>query len=263
MAIEIKVAKVNDIEMRYFSFGSGPKNMVIIPGLDVTSVTNVAGLVSNQYSDFHEDYTVYVIDRRTNLPDPYSIEQMADDTAEVMKSIGLKDVYLYGVSQGGMISQMLAIKYPELVKKMVLSATTSRLTDETVQVIKRWVETAVTRDMYALSDVLAEDLFSEAFAKRYGRLLFRETLRATDEDIDRYLILAKTIGVFDIFEQLSNIKCDTLVIGAKADKVFEYHQFLDIAEKIGCESQIYDGYSHCVFDENPEVLVKIKEFFDK
>ena len=263
MPIEIKTAKTNDIEMRYFSFGKGPKNMVIIPGLDVTSVTNVAGLVSNQYKDFHEDYTVYVIDRRTNLPDPYSIEQMADDTAEVLKYIGLKDIHLYGVSQGGMISQVLAIKYPELVKKMVLSATTSRLTDETVKVIKRWVETAETRDMYSLSDVLAEDLFSEAFAKRYGRLLFRETLRATDEDIDRYLILAKTIGVFDIYDELDKIKCDTLVIGAKADKVFEYHQFLDIAEKIGCEKQIYDGYSHCVFDENPEVLVKIKEFFDR
>ena len=79
MPIEIKTANTNGIEMRYFSFGSGPKNMVIIPGLDVTSVTNVAGLVSNQYSDFHEDYTVYVIDRRTNLPNPYSIEQMAEE----------------------------------------------------------------------------------------------------------------------------------------------------------------------------------------
>ena len=263
MPIEIKNAKVNDIEMRYFSFGTGPKNMVIIPGLDVTSVTNVAGLVSNQYSDFHEDYTVYVIDRRTNLPDPYSIEQMADDTVEVLNSIGVKDIYLYGVSQGGMISQVIAIKHPELVKKMVLSATTSRLTDETVEVIRRWVETAETRDMNALSEVLGEDLFSEAFYGRYGRLLFRETLRATDEDIDRYLILAKTIGIFDVYDDLDKIQCDTLVIGAKADKVFSYHEFEDIAEKLGCESQIYDGYSHCVFDENPEVLVKIKEFFDK
>ena len=263
MPIEIKTANTNGIEMRYFSFGSGPKNMVIIPGLDVTSVTNVAGLVSNQYSDFHEDYTVYVIDRRTNLPNPYSIEQMAEDTVEVIKSIGIKDIYLYGVSQGGMISQVIAIKYPELVKKMVLSATTSRLTDETVEVITRWVETAETRDMYALSDVLAEDLFSKAFAERYGRLLFRETIRATDEDIDRYLILAKSIGVFDVYEELPNIKCDTLVIGAKDDKVFSYHEFEDIAEKIGCESLIYDGYSHCVFDENADVLVKIKEFFDK
>ena len=141
MPIEIKTANTNGIEMRYFSFGSGPKNMVIIPGLDVTSVTNVAGLVSNQYSDFHEDYTVYVIDRRTNLPNPYSIEQMAEDTVEVIKNIGIKDIYLYGVSQGGMISQVIAIKYPELVKKMVLSATTSRLTEETVEVITRWVET--------------------------------------------------------------------------------------------------------------------------
>lgn len=263
MAIEIKTEKVNDIEMRYFNFGTGPKNMVIIPGLDVTSVTNVAGLVSNQYSAFHEDYTVYVIDRRTNMPNPYSIEQMADDTAEVMKSIGIEDAYLYGVSQGGMISQVIAIKYPELVKKLVLSATTSRLTEQNKNTVKAWIEVAETRDMYALSDLLAVDLFSKEFAERYGRLLFRETLRATEEDIDRYLILAKTIGVFDVYDELPKIKCDTLVIGAKEDKVFDYHEFIDIAEKIGCESQIYDGYSHCVFDENPDVLVRIKEFFDR
>lgn len=261
--MDIKEVKVNDIEMRYVSFGNGPKQMVIIPGLNVTSVLNVAGMVSNQYSNFHEDYTVYLIDRRENLPNPYGIEQMADDTAEVMKAIGIKDAYVYGVSQGGMIAQVIAIKHPELVKKLVLSATTSRLTEKTIDLVTRWVETAETRDMNALADLLAVDLYSKEFSERFGRLLFRDTITASDEDIDRYLILAKALGEFDVYDDLPKIKSDTLIIGAKDDKVFSYHEFEDIADKIGCESQIYDGYSHCVFDENSDVLVKIKEFFDK
>lgn len=261
--MEIKEVKVNDIEMRYCTFGEGEKQMVIIPGLNVTSVLDVAGMVSNQYSDFHEDYTVYLIDRRENLPNPYGIEQMADDTAEVMKAIGIKDAYVYGVSQGGMIAQVIAIKHPELVKKLMLSATTSRLSQKTVDVVTKWVETAETRDMNALADVLAVDLYSKEFAARFGRLLFRDTITASDEDIDRYLILAKALGEFDVYDRLPEIKSDTFILGATDDKVFDYHEFIDIAERIGCEYKIFDGYSHCVFDENSECLKMIKEFFDK
>ena len=261
--MDIKTVNTNGIEMRYCAFGEGDKQMVIIPGLNVTSVLNVAGLVSNQYSDFHKDYTVYLIDRRENLPDPYGIEQMADDTAEVMKAIGIKDAYVYGVSQGGMIAQVIAIKHPELVKKLVLSATTSRLAQNTVDVVTKWVETAETRDMNALADVLAVDLYSKEFAERFGRLLFRETITAKDEDIDRYLILAKALGEFDVYDDLPKIESDTFIMGATDDKVFDYHEFIDIGEKIGCEYKIFDGYSHCVFDENSECLKMIKEFFDK
>lgn len=261
--MEIKTVNTNGIEMRYCTFGEGEKQMVIIPGLNVTSVLDVAGMVSNQYSDFHEDYTVYLIDRRENLPNPYGIEQMADDTAEVMKAIGIKDAYVYGVSQGGMIAQVIAIKHPGLVKKLMLSATTSRLSQKTVDVVTKWVETAETRDMNALADVLAVDLYSKEFAERLGRLLFRNTITASNEDIDRYLILAKALGEFDVYDRLPEIKSDTFILGATDDKVFDYHEFIDIAERIGCEYKIFDGYSHCVFDENSECLKMIKEFFDK
>ena len=42
MSIKIKTARAGDVIMDYFSFGSGGKTMVILPGLSVQSVMNAA-----------------------------------------------------------------------------------------------------------------------------------------------------------------------------------------------------------------------------
>ena len=49
----------------------------------------------------HDDFTIYLFDRRNELPDSYSIYDMAKDTASAIKALGLKDICLFGASQGG------------------------------------------------------------------------------------------------------------------------------------------------------------------
>ena len=95
--------------MDYFSFGRGKKTFVILPGLSIQSVMGAAGAVEAGYAAFSEDFTVYVFDRRLDLPPVYRIEDMARDTAEAMRALSLSDVYLFGASQGGMIAQVIAI----------------------------------------------------------------------------------------------------------------------------------------------------------
>lgn len=52
-----------------------------------------------------------------------SIEQMADDTITFIQAKGFKKVDLFGFSMGGMISQEIALKQPQLIRKMILSGT--------------------------------------------------------------------------------------------------------------------------------------------
>ena len=52
-----------------------------------------------------------------------SIEQMADDAIAFIQAKGFKKVDLFGFSMGGMISQEIALKQPNLVRKMILSGT--------------------------------------------------------------------------------------------------------------------------------------------
>lgn len=52
-----------------------------------------------------------------------SIEQMADDAIAFVKAMGLQQVDLLGFSLGGMVAQEIALKDPQLVRKMVLAGT--------------------------------------------------------------------------------------------------------------------------------------------
>jgi pimeloyl-ACP methyl ester carboxylesterase len=52
-----------------------------------------------------------------------TIEQMADDAISFIKAKGFKQVDLFGFSMGGMISQEIVLKEPQLVRKMILTGT--------------------------------------------------------------------------------------------------------------------------------------------
>jgi pimeloyl-ACP methyl ester carboxylesterase len=52
-----------------------------------------------------------------------SMEQMADDAITFIKGMGFTQVDLFGFSMGGMISQEIVLKEPQLVRKMILAGT--------------------------------------------------------------------------------------------------------------------------------------------
>ena len=52
-----------------------------------------------------------------------SIEQMADDAIAFIKTMGFKQVDLFGFSMGGMVAQEVVLKEPQLVRKIILAGT--------------------------------------------------------------------------------------------------------------------------------------------
>ena len=56
---------------------------------------------------------------------PYSIKDMADDTAELIRALSKGPVHLLGISMGGFISATLAVHHPELVRKLILVSTSA------------------------------------------------------------------------------------------------------------------------------------------
>ncbi len=61
---------------------------------------------------------------QTDKPDgPYSAPMMADDTAGLMDALGIVDAAVMGHSMGGFIAQQLALTRPDLVGRLILSAT--------------------------------------------------------------------------------------------------------------------------------------------
>lgn len=51
---------------------------------------------------------------------PYSVEDLADDVVRVVGGYGMEAVHLVGMSLGGLLSQLVALKYPARVKSLTL-----------------------------------------------------------------------------------------------------------------------------------------------
>ena len=97
----VRPAFANDIyevnKINYLRFGNGQKTLAIIPVLSLQSVMNFAAAIKASYKLLEKDFTIYLFDRRKDLPDKYSIAEMAEDTAQAIKSLKLEHIYLFGV----------------------------------------------------------------------------------------------------------------------------------------------------------------------
>ena len=225
-------------------------------------VTPMADAIAKQYRRFHEDYIVYVFDRKRDFDDGYSVEDMAEDTAEAMKRLGLKDACVMGCSQGGMMAQVLAAKHPELVSQLVLCSTTSSAADITENTVHEWIKIAKTGDVVALNHAFFTSIYSEAFQKKNAVALSYAEKVGNAEGLARFVKLANACLSFDARPLLDKIKCDCLVVGSSIDKVLGYEPTLELAEALRCNPIIYDQYGHVVFDEAPDLHDHILDFLE-
>jgi pimeloyl-ACP methyl ester carboxylesterase len=59
--------------------------------------------------------------RTPEVPGPLTYTGMMDDTAALLRHLELKHVDLVGFSDGGILALMLAVRHPELVRRLVIS----------------------------------------------------------------------------------------------------------------------------------------------
>ena len=265
MAIPIRQVETEAFKMKYFSFGSGEKTFVILPGISIQSVMASADLVAQTYADFADDYTVYLFDRRENLPPTYSVYDMARDTAEVMKVLGLKDIYLFGASQGGMMALVIAIEYPELVKKLVLGSTSAHIKDEQYASLAGWIRKARARDGVGLFLEFGQAIYPPEMYTQFKDALVAAGESVTKAEFDRFVILAEGTEGFNVVDRLDQIRCPVLAIGVYEDAVLDSDATMEIAEKLDERQDfrlyMYIGYGHAAFDTAPDYRARMMKFF--
>lgn len=60
--------------------------------------------------------------RTADVDRPFSFEQTADDTAGLLRYLGIERADLFGYSNGGSAALQVAIRHPELVRKLIVAA---------------------------------------------------------------------------------------------------------------------------------------------
>lgn len=260
--MKTELVRVNDIEMEYFSFGNGERAFVILPGVSTRSVMLSAMAISAAYRDFSKDYTVYVFDRRRNMPSPYPVRQMAADTAAVMRQLGIRNADIFGASQGGMMAMCISIDSPELVRRLALGSTAASVDDQVKESTKRWVSLAQGGDMTALTAELIDSLYSGNTIAKYRDFLIHMNDGMDENDIRRFILQSEAIDGFDITDEMDKITCPVLVIGSEGDRLLPPRFSRRIAEKLNAALYMYGSeYGHCVFDEAPDYKQRLLDFF--
>lgn len=248
--VEINTIKFEGNEMDYVKFGHGEKTFVIIPGLSIHAVTPLGEAIAEAYASFSDAYTVYLFDRSKNITEDYSVEDMANDTAYAMQALGIENADIFGASQGGMIAECIAINHPDLVHKLILGSTLARNNEAFDEVVEEWINLAKNKEEDKLLESFVDHVYSKATLDAYRDTLISSNKGITDEEYERFIILAKACETFDVYDKLDEIKCPTLVIGSKGDKVVGEVGSEELAEKLNAELYLYDeNYGHGVYDE--------------
>lgn len=264
MNFKKSTVKLDDFELEYITFGSGKKNLVIIPGMSFKPITVYAEAVANQYSAFNDEYTVYLFDRRKDLNKTNStINNMTYELILAMKKLGIFDAYVVGVSQGGMMAQVMAAEYPEYVKKIIVASSLTRHNNTSALLFETWRDLAFDNKEEELCDSVLKTLHSEEFYAEHKEALKATVSGVTPEEIYRYGLLCNACRSFDYYDEVKKIKCPVLVIGAENDRVMDIKGSVELAERLGCELYIYKDAEHAVYDEAPDYPARMKNFFEK
>ncbi|MBQ2936381.1 MAG: alpha/beta hydrolase [Lachnospiraceae bacterium] len=255
---------IDDTTMDYICFGTGAKNLIMIPGLGdgLTSVKGKAIPFALLYRQYAKEYTIYVFSRKNKLQEDAGTRTMAADLVKAMELLKIEKADIVGVSQGGMIAQYLAIDFPEKVHKLVLVVTLSKQNEVVGQVIESWIEMAKNGDYAGIFTDTAEKSYTEDYLQKSRWFFPIVSKMSTPKEADRFLIMAKACISHDSHAELSKIQCPTLIIGGKQDKIVTGEASEEMAKAIaGSKLYMYEKYGHGLYEEAKDFNERVITFF--
>lgn len=159
--------EVHGAKLYVEKFGHGPPVLFLHGGLMFFDNS-----FANQRDYFAAYRTVIGIDQRSHGHSPdgdwtLSYQLMADDTAAIIRQLGLGVVDVVGISDGGNIALLLARDHPDLVRRIVISGANLRsgLTPQQAQ-----EQHALPADALAAKLKTIEDAVPKNFRPDYDRV---------------------------------------------------------------------------------------------
>ena len=243
--------KINGHDFDYISFGSGRDVLIMLPGVGdgFKTAKGMAVPFAFMYRMFAVSFRVYVFSRRNDLPDGFTSADMADDLSNIMDALDIGAAHIFGVSQGGMIAQQMAIRHPEKVKSLVLAVTAARPTRIMREALESWLLMAERNDYKGIMLDTAERSYTGTYLER-GKRMNKLIALAKPKSYERFRILCESCLSHDVYEDLPEIRCPVYIIGASLDRVLGPEASAEMHEAIpGSEIYMFEGYSHGVYEQ--------------
>ena len=209
-------AKVNGTELYYEVSGKeGAPWLVLSHSLACT-----VRMWDPQVAAFKERFHIINYDMRgygsSAAPEgAYTLEMLADDVLGLMKALRIERATYMGLSIGGMIGQMLALRQTKLFDKMVLADTSHAQPPEAIKQWDERIQLARTQGMKALVPSTMERWFTPSYRETPGAQKIAELIANTP--VAGYVGCAQAIMKLNTTARLKEIKLPVLAIAGEAD----------------------------------------------
>jgi pimeloyl-ACP methyl ester carboxylesterase len=253
---------INGFDCDYISFGKGKDPLIMLPGVGdgFKTAKGVALPFALMYRCFAESFRVYVFSRRNDMPEGFTTADMADDLDDIMEALGVGSASVFGVSQGGMIAQQMAIRHPDKVSRLVLAVTASRPNDTMRNTLDTWLSMLDRDDYRGFMIDSAERAYTGEYLKR-GIKLNSLIAGVKPKDYTRFRILCNSCLEHNSYDNLIKIACPTLLIAADQDKVLGAEASVEMKERIpDSKLYMYKGYSHGVYEQAKDFNGRVMRF---
>ena len=254
---------INGSAMDYIRFGTGPRPLLMLPGLGdgLRTVKGTALPMAVMYRLFAADFTVYAFSRKADLPEGYTTRDMARDVRTAMDILGIEKADLFGISMGGMIAQHFAADYPERVNKLILAVTCPRPNPVLTGSVTEWLALADAGDHAALMDSNLRRIYSIGYYRKNKWLIPLVGRLTKPKSYDRFRIQARACLTHDAFDRLPAIQAPTLVICGEKDLALGAEPSRELATWIpDAYFKMYPDGGHGVYEEEPDFNRTVLDF---
>ncbi len=263
--------KVNDLNMYYKLAGEG-EPVVFIAGL---ASDHLEWLPAHVPAFTAAGYQCVLFDNRDagqtdeSPAAAYTIKQLADDAAGLLKQLGIKQAHIVGESMGGMMAQELAINHPELVRSLTLVCTWARSEPFHKALSASWKNMRRKLSLEESFQAFGLWFFSLRFYENpEAEQMFLAEMRSNPhpQSIAAFERQWDAILTHDTLDRLNRITVPTHVIAGEADIMSPFRLSRLLAEKIpGAKLTVFPESGHVLAFENsaafnPVALDFLKEY---
>ena len=191
---------------------------------------------------------------------PFTLEQMADDAIAVLDAAGVETAHVVGASMGGVISQIIAVKYPHRVRSLTLVCTACRNHPWRQELLQSWAHIAEKKGMIEVGKEAAQWVMSpRSFRRLVPAFTWMGPLAALRP---RHSFVSQIQAILDtredLVDELSSITAPTMVIVGNQDILTPRGDSEEIAERIpNAELVVISGAAHGLMMEHSTTFNKI------
>lgn len=190
---------------------------------------------------------------KSSDPDhPYTLEEVGKELLAITQKEGISHFYFAGISLGGLLGMWLGINAPEQVRALALFCTNSNFAPP-----QRWQERATLvrkEGLNAISEASLERWFTPAYLAENASQALKIKAMIQSNSAIGYANNCALLEQADLTSQLSQIKCETLVVAGENDPTLEVTQVRQMAALIPSSTfKVIENASHLATFEQPQI----------